>query len=364
MRAFFRTYSLVFITFFAWNLGAQSIYEAPDKVIEKGNRMLENPDVTTRIEGLILISRAYSSKRDYQKSLEYALEAKSLLSKTDNVLSYIKVMDRIAIQYEQLGIYDKAFETLNEYESLCLEYPVADSVRRYLGNNYLVRGFVYKNQLNCEIAIGYFNKSISEYLKINTKQINANLSIATYNKGNCYIMLSDYQEAKANFTESADFADKVLAKSLKAFAYKGLAEVYTLEGSYTQAIELLDHALEISDNVGDLVLNRGIYEGLSQSYLAIDNMEKYQLYNAKFAETQDEIRTSERQSVDDSIRVYEETLQTQLQQDKPRFVYGVTAVLLGCFLLLGLIVFNEKRTRKKVNSLQKQIEILQKKNPS
>lgn len=361
MKRFFKIYYIVFIIFYTCNLQAQSIYGDPDKVIESGSRMLENPDINKKIEGLIMISRAYSSKRDYQKSLEFALEAKSLLSKTDDVLSYIKVMDRIAIQYEQLGIYDKAIETLDEYESLCLKYPVGDSVRRYLGNNYMVRGFVYKNQLNCEIAIGYFNKSISEYQKINNTRIHTNLSIATYNKGNCYLLLSDYQAAKINFTQSAEYADKVLAKSLKAFAYKGLAEVYTLEGNYTEAITLLDDALEISNNVGDLVLNRGIFEGLSQNYLAIDNMENYQIYLTKFIQTQEEIRTSERQSVDDSIKVFSETLQAQLEQEKPRFTSIISVVILGCILLLVLLVFNEKRTRKRLDLLQKQIETLQKK---
>ncbi|MBC8644026.1 hypothetical protein H9W95_08125 [Flavobacterium lindanitolerans] len=41
-----------------------------------------------------------------------------------------------------------------------------------------------------------------------------------------------------------------------------MAEVYTLEGRYRDAIKELEEALAVSNSVGDLVLNRGIYNGL------------------------------------------------------------------------------------------------------
>lgn len=337
------------------------IYDNPERVIELGNRIASDSlyDIDTRIKALLMVSKAYSSKRDYQSSLSYALKAKSLMPKTNNALIHINIADRIAIQYHQLGIFDKAIEALNESEKLSLKYPVKDSVYLSLGTNYAIRGFIYREQLNCEIAIGYFNRSISEFQKVNNSSVLTNRSIVIYNKGNCYILLSDYNQAKANFIESIALADKVGAQSLKAFSLKGFAEVLTLEGDYNQAIENLEKAREISEQVGDLILNREIFKGLSHNFLALNDLEKYQLYNKKFLELELQIKESERASISSSIEDSNLTLKKAFDQKKPKYIYMVFGVMLLVFIIFVLLFFNEKNTRKRVKTLLKEIEKLQ-----
>src|SRR5690606_30118710 len=68
--------------------GTLEVYENPDKAIEIGTSVYENPsvDIKTKITSLMLISNGYVSKRDYQKSLEYIIEANKLSKQVNDLL--------------------------------------------------------------------------------------------------------------------------------------------------------------------------------------------------------------------------------------------------------------------------------------
>jgi|SRR5690554_2118240 len=343
-------------------VGTIEIYDNPEKAIRSGMQIASDPlyDVDSRIKALLMISNAYSSKRNYQSSLVYALKAKSLIPETNNLLIHISIFDRIAVQYHQLGVFDKAIEALNESEKMCFKYPVKDSIYASLGINYAIRGFIYREQLNCEIALGYFNRSLSEFQKTNSFSAKTNQSIVIYNKANCYVLLGDYQQAKTHFSESIALADKGGAQSLKAFSLKGFAEVLTLEGSYNKAIEILKEAQEISEQVGDLILNRELYRGFSHNFLALNNLEKYQLYNKKFLDLNLQIKESERGSVSNSIENSHLSFKKTFEQKKSQYLYMTSGVILFAFLLLLFLFFHRKTTRKKVKTLLDEIQASQK----
>ncbi|HSD15408.1 MAG TPA: hypothetical protein VLB74_12225, partial [Flavobacterium sp.] len=207
------------------------MYKNPDKVIATGKQLLKEKgnDVDVKIAIFKLISDGYSAKRDYQKSLEYVIKANELLPQTKNKRLKISIVTKTGIQYHQLKIYDKAIQYLDQAEKLCLEYSKPDSVHVSLGINYVVRGFIYKEKLNCAIAINFFDRGISEILKSNNIKSSANIiSIAKYNKGNCYLMMSNNASATKSFLESITYAKMIKANSLQAFAQKGLAQVYTI----------------------------------------------------------------------------------------------------------------------------------------
>lgn len=340
--------------------GTFEVYENPDKAIAIGKRVFEAKasDVKRKINGLIMVSDAYSSKRDYRKSLEYVTKAKNLSQHTDNVTIKIKLLTKTAIQYQQLKIYDKAIESLDEALDAGRGFP-EDSIRFLIGNNYTIRGFIYKEQFNCDIAIGYFDKGLAQYKRDQSKITHANLSIVTYNKGNCYIQLSDYAAAKKSFNESLAYAKSIGAKSLHAFALKGLAEVYTLEGHYDEAIKILTEAETVSSDVGDLVLNQGIYKGLSENYLAVNQWENYRKFQQLYLETQQQIKISERKSVGDSLEELEKIRQQTLSGLKRDYVVAILLVVILIFVAILLFALYYKKGTKKAACLQQNIKALQ-----
>lgn len=338
------------------------IYENPDQAIVTGKSIFQNPknNDRTKIRGLMLIADGYTSKRDYQKSLEYVNKANALSEHFDDPILRIKIINKIATQYQQLKIYDKAIQYLDWAEKLCLAYPVRDSVLFNLGSNYIVRGFIYKEKLNCDIAIGFFDRGIAEYSKIKLPIVNANLSIAYYNKGNCYFLLSDNDAAKASFLQSITIANRIKAKSLKAFSQKGLAEVYTQEGRYIEAIRVLEEARQESKNVGDLVLNQGIYKGLAENYLAVNEWENYQKYHSSYLQTQIKVKGSERKSVSESLDQAKKTQNDQLKALVSKYKYGIFASFFLTVIVVIIYFFSEIKTKKTILRLQQSIAKLQK----
>lgn len=334
------------------------VYENPDKSIALGLSNFENTSnsLTTRTRALILVSLAYSSKRDYQKALEYIQRADKLSNELDNKKLQLEILFMTGIIYQQLKIFDKSIEYMERIENIALTSIQGDSVGRFLANSYIVKGFIYKDNLNCDIALEFFNKGLREYGKLKHANSNANQSIAHYNKGNCYILLSDYENAKKSFNQAIVFGNLEKANSLISFAEKGLAEVLALEGNHEQAIELLSSAYEGSEEVGDLVLNNAIFKGLFENYLALNQWDNYQKYYDLYLKTQLELKISERNSISDSIDTSTERLNEKLQVVQKNFNTTIKWIVAATIILLILMLLVHKKNLKTIKSLKKTVE--------
>ena len=332
------------------------IYENPNAAIETGTVVFQKAnDPKTKVNALMLISNAYLSKRENEKSLEFALKARDFLPEIESVKTRINVLNTIGMQHQQLRIYDKAIEYLDEALVLVETFEQKDSIYTLLGYNYAARGFIYREQMSCDIALNYFDKSIAQYKKGNSnKAKNGNLSTLYYNKGNCFLRATKIDSARANFEKSIDFAQTVDAKSLYAFAKKGLSEVYTAEGNYAEAINILKEAEEASKNVGDLILNQGIYKNLSDNYLAVNNPDLYAIYFEKFNEIQNQINKKEQKTINNSISnlAAENKAKTESELSKlQNFRWILITLIVIVFFIWGNFIL--KNLKKYKNSKEK-----------
>lgn len=342
------------------------MYISPDAVISTGKMVVNQAgnDVDIKIRGYKLIADGYSSKRDYEKSLEYVIKANQLLPQSNNELLKINIVSKAAIQYHQLKIYDKAIQYLDHVERMCLDYPVRDSVRGTLGINYIVRGFIYKEKLNCDIAISFFDRGINEMLKSKNPSANiSSLSIAIYNKGNCYLLMSDNASAIRNFQESIAYAKQINANSLQAFAQKGLAQVYTLEGKYHEAIAILQEAHKISSEVNDLVLNQEIFKGLSENYLAVNQWDNYKNYRSAYLKTQRKLKERERKSISDSLNEIQKEESKKYESYASNFFSGIVIAVLSLICVIILFVLSIRKSKQSIENLQKVVKNLQNEKP-
>lgn len=344
-------------------IGANGIYNNPDNVIKIGKDIVKNSgeNIIYKIKAFKLISDAYSSKRDYEKSLEYLIRASELLDQTNDKLLKINIINKAAILYHQLKVYDKTLQYLDQAEQLISDYPVKDSIHVELGKNYMIRGFIYKEKLSCAIAIGYMDRAIAQFKQVDKISSASKLSIAIYNKGNCYLLLNNNKLALDCFKESVKAAKEINAKSLEAFALKGSAKVYTLEGNNEEAIKELNEALSLSSDVNDLILNQEIYKGLAENYLAVNDMNAFKIYQSKFIKVQKLIKDRERISISESLGVKANELSKKRSDLANQFYY----LLLVLFLVLLLVVFFFyvviKRKRKEIDAIKLQMHELQNK---
>ena len=361
---------LLFALFFFQLLGAQQvsdstytkallhIYDHPEMVIELGERLLSSKPSSpkTKIDALMLLSNAYSAKRDYEKSIRYATQARTIAQQSQNSRSEIAILNKIASQYHQMGINDKALQFLDDSDQIIATFPYKDSVRMSAANNNGVRGFIYRDQLSCDIAISYFNRAIQQYQSdLKNPSTIANMSVITYNKGNCFIRLQQIDSAQVTLNRSLALAEQADAQSLQAFSRKGLAEVYTLSGDYEHAIAELDTALRLSESVGDLVLNTGLYKGLSDNYLALNDWGQYEHFYTLYLDSEAKNKYEERKSISRSLSTHQTAVQQQSQHLTTTYYIGIAGCLLAALLLLIWIVWGQLSFHKTFKTLQSKI---------
>jgi tetratricopeptide (TPR) repeat protein len=336
--------SLVFAT--------KQIYENPNKAIEVALEVLNSTEATTdvKVRSLIIISTAYSSKREYEKSLEYSLKALDMFPNIENIQLKVNLLNRIGGQYQELNVYDKAINYLDQAYKLIETLPESASNASSKGFNNLVRGFIYREQMSCDIALNYFDSAIEAYNKVKSQSlINANLSTAYYNRGNCLLSMNRPNEAELSFLQSITYAKKNNAKSLIAFAQKGLASVYTAEGNNPKAITLLTDALDNSEEVGDKVLNRAIYQALASNYLAIGDLKNFSIYQNKNVSINKEIIQTERKTIDNSILNLMDENSKKVEEFQNRIVlFWIILLLLiiGISVLIILLIYKSENTLK------------------
>jgi tetratricopeptide (TPR) repeat protein len=341
------------------NIYSNLIYKNPDKAIIEGLKIANNTNSNfdSKIKAYKLISDGYSSKREYQKSLEYVIKAEQLLDKTSNQILKISIKLKAGIQYHQLKIYDKSMQYLDVTEKLCLNNPEKDSANIFLGTTYIVKGFIYKEKLNPDIAIAFLNKGINEINQSKYKNTRLNhISIAKYNIGNCYIQMSEYDLAIKYFKESYHYANILNASSLKAFALKGIAQVYTLQSKYKEAIDLLIKAKNTSENVNDLVLFQEIYKGLSENHLALNDWELYKKYYNLYLLNQSKLKENERNSISNLIITKEKNINQNINQKFSNTVY--IYVLLFFSIISFFLIYSIVKTKKQITILNSKSNIL------
>lgn len=337
----------------------QQIYENPDTTIRIAKDLFNETDATAddKVRAVLLISTAYSSKREYEKAMEYALSGIDLLPQLKNENQKINLLNRIGGLYQELQLYEKAILYLDKAVEFIDKLPEGEEKSRFLGVNNLLRGFVYREQMSCDIALNYFEKGIEDYKKFpNTVGGNANISISYYNRGNCLIKLGRIKEAEIDFLQSIEFAQKAGATSAIAFAMKGLAEVYTIQNQYSKAINLLNEALQNSEGVGDKVLNRSIYEALATNYLATSDYGNYFLFRNKNIAIHKQIKKAERKTVDDSIRdllnVNSKKIETIENRTKILQIVLSILILLSLIFIIRQVILSEKSLK----SLKKRLK--------
>lgn len=337
------------------------IYDNPDHAIHIAKKLLEKEnDINMSIRLYMLMSTANIAKRNFDESLLYTLKAKELAQKSNDLKIQTRVLISVAIQYQQMQLFSKSLETLNEADGYLKKLP-DDAPEKHIetGRSYAIRGMIYKSKWNSEIALEKFLISVRNFEKVKEKKTTyANMSVVYYNIGYCYLNLFQRDKAEEAFIRSADYARKVQAKSLEAFALKGMAEVYKQKRENRKALDLLIQSENLSKNTGDIILNEGIYKEMADNYLAMGNPSRYQLYNKKHFEMRFKREQNELSSINQIINNHnKETLKKSREIKKQYNILTIICIGIGMILIIFLLYFilNIRKTNRKY---QKEIQQL------
>jgi tetratricopeptide (TPR) repeat protein len=335
------------------------IYDNPEKAINIGKSLLKKEkDVKKLIAIYLLLSTANIAKRDFDISLKYILKAKELAQKTNDPKTQTTVLVSVAIQYQQMELFSKSLETLDEADQYLSKLP-DDTREKHFETARInaIRGMIYKSQSNSEIALEKFLKSVEHFEKIGQKKSTyANMSVVYYNIGYCYLNLNQNDKAEQAFLQSIHYAQENQAKSLEAFALKGMSELYKQKREHQMALNLLIKAENLCKNTGDLILNEGIYKEMADNYLAMGNQNLYQVYNKKYFEMHFQRTQNELNSINQSIDNHNKETFLKSEELKSRHYYLIASVIGFGTLVIAILLVLIFKIRKENKKYHKEIQ--------
>lgn len=332
-------------------------YEQPDEAISIALKLLKKEKKVDEVAHLnILISTAYLAKKNNDSSLYYILKAANLINTDASPKTKIKILFAVAIQYQQMELYDKALESLEQAQKMIDRFPGTPQDELY--NSAFMnstRGIIYLNQSNPDLALEKFRIAEQNFRKLPLeKKSAANLSINNYNMGNCFLDLAQVQQALSYFTQSEKYAKIYQENILQSYALKGQGESFFLLHDYEKSLAALYEAEKIAEPIDDLVLKEEIFTFLADNNLAIGNIEEFQFYNNKSLAIQKTLEQDELKSLNRYLNSQEEEQKKNTASISNRFLLFDWLTALITF---GLLVFILKKIYRihHVNDRQRKI---------
>jgi tetratricopeptide (TPR) repeat protein len=339
----------------------QEIYNNPDKAINIVKKLLrKEKDLNKSIKIYLILSTAGIAKRNFDESLQYILKARELVQKTNDPKIQTSFLIAAAIQYQQMELFSKSLETLDEADGYLVKLPEDSYLKHFeTARSFALRGMIYKSQSNPEIALQEFLIAIRNFEKIKEEEKTYfNQSIIYYNIGHCYLSLNQPDNAEKAFMKSMNLAGLIKAKSLEAFALKGLAEINKQKHQNQEALKLLIKAENLGREAGDLSLNEGIYKEMADNYLAMGNPNLYQVYSRKYFETKFKREQSELSSINHAIDVH--NIETQKKSEKLtiRYNYFIAGMIIVGLFIVSIFSYLVMKIRKQNKKYQNEIKKL------
>lgn len=327
----------------------QEIYNNPDNAVKIAKKLLQKEkDVNKLVKIYLILSTASIAKRDFDESLKNLLVARELVQKTNSLNIKTSVLIAIAMQYQQMDFYSKSLETLDEAGEYLVQLSDNDPDKYFeTARSFALRGMIHKSQFNPEIALQEFLIAARNFERVKEKETHFNQSIVYYNIGYCYLLLNQLNKAEEAFVKSLEFARLINANSLEAFALKGLAEMYKNKKENQAAIGLLMEAQKLSQKIGDLTLNEGIYKEMAENYLAMGNQHLYQVYNGKFFEVSFKREQNELSSINHAIDVHNKEMRKKTKEIADHYNILIAVVMAAGILIIGILLYITLTIKKK-----------------
>lgn len=321
------------------------LYINPDQTIKLSKRLLKSrlqPDAVADIN--LLISNAYFVKRNLDSSLYYVAQTTNIANSTTKLQTKVKILNFVSMQYQQMELYDKALETIDQAEAINAKLPDGDRDKvLFSGLLSATRGMIYRNQGNPELAAQKLMKAETLFKTLkNFPKNEANISVVLYNLGYCYLDLKQYPTSEKYFRESVFYGQKSKTPSLEAFALKGLGENYLRIQQYQKSIEVLKTADILAKNSQDLTLKTGIFNLLAENYYTLRDWDQFKYYDDQSIQLRTQQEQDQIKSLHRYIQNYNYIYAEKTEKNRRNFwiyeIFIIIATLIFLFLTIRKIL--------------------------
>ncbi len=342
------------------NEGSREIYINPSRALELGHEALDLcEEVDEKLQVLAVLLTAYRAIHDYDNLVTYGQMTENLAEKGEMKSIRVRTYIMLASLYHSIKLFQEGLQMLDKAETILVasaaEAP-PEEINFLLGNNYLIRAFIYRDQVGCHIAKVFFEKSITSYGRLKDPSFaSANISTAHYNYGNCLMSESRHIEAEWHYNNAIATAESAETPSILGFALKGLGNLYTLKGNFDSSLVILAQAQYQATGIGDPMLEQSIHAALANNYLAKGNWNEYLSNSQKSYALQEQILENSKISVlhllQSNFNQYSDDHQSVKRKNRNTFA----AFIAGCLMILALIIFALRKMNSHFLSLKSEL---------
>ena len=257
------------------------VYFDPQKAIEMADQIIKNSnDKNDQITARLIKTNAYTSLDDSYNSLKYAFETYDYVKKEKDIFNEARILGRLGELFQGYGFNTQSREYLDESVNLISSnaFP-SEKKAMYFGNIYGIKGNGYKDDLDCDFAIKYYDKAIKAYKNSESNQsILNNLALVYIEKSNCLIDQHQVDSAKIYLNEAMEVVQKNNLEEYDQSAKISLAKIYQYEKDYHKSNSLLINVLNDIQSSRPLQVSSEIYKLLAQNSFELKDFEAYKKY--------------------------------------------------------------------------------------
>ncbi|MEZ4777843.1 MAG: histidine kinase dimerization/phosphoacceptor domain -containing protein [Flavobacteriaceae bacterium] len=303
---------------------------------------------------------AYYVNQEYDKAIEYYLEATRYFEETNNGLKLYRIYNNLAACYNirnDLANTEKYFLKSLEIASLLGDANWVANIN----NNLAV---LYMNHQLYEKADEAINNALSYY---QNQKDSLMLGITFMNLGNSKIYQNQYNEALNSYTQAMRLVPYDKVPLLYAVSETGIGIVNTKKKEYEKALPHLTKGVEIAKNINHVQQLMESYSALSTYYSETNNFKEAYFLSQESQKLKDSVLTAaqdqnmaealtkfESEKKDAQLKLMKLEAEKVSQQQKLYLLFAIAGLLIA-----GLIGFFLFKNKKKNTLLGKQKKLLE-----
>lgn len=327
------------------NNALEKNYINPEQGLEFVQKLIANDKSNNKIIYQNIAAQSYSLMGDYQKSVQSVLDQEKLSNRKNSFFQEVFTDYLLANQYQNLGFYEQSKKTISQ---------IISKKNRFKSSE-------FKDLLAKVYSLSAINNLISKnYEKADTDINLSNALLSKTSEGNEILKLENQiffgiinlQQKKIVAAEkifNTVYSDTKIKKYpfLYAFLIKNMGQLKFLQQKPSEAIILLNSALQIIKNTKYEPLRTSIYENLSNAYLALSNHSKFQEYRKLFQDNNKKLDSSKKLATSYLVNIVENSIKNDIaiyKSQKRKFTFFIS--ILALVTLFGFYVFYYLKNRR------------------
>ncbi|MFC4163457.1 hypothetical protein ACFOWU_07335 [Epilithonimonas zeae] len=307
---------------------ANLIFTDPKKLVSISTKiLLETKDYPTKIRALSKLVNAQMVLGDISQVIRNCNQGIKMAKENDDKINQVRFLSMLGNQYQQINMNADAKRNLDEAENLINIISLPKDLLFIQGNVFNVKGIVFKNELNCEFAIKYFDKALTVYDQLQAEDVVVtNRLLIDIQKAHCLESIGKTQDAEKLYAEVLDSKKDGLGYN-KYFASVGLVDIYLKRKDLDRAGQLLK-TIDVDDFVQyDAELTSIYYRLMAQDSYLRKNYKLYLYYFDKYNQVLLQIS-----------KFQNETIERLVINDNANFIHKNNKNVIWNFITISILV--------------------------